>query len=96
MSGEFVLNDERELELANLLVRFNEVVQQVADKAMPHFLCGYLFELAGKFSSFYEACPILQQDDQALRQSRLKLAALTAKTLRQGLQLLGIHTLEKM
>ncbi|WP_369742863.1 arginine--tRNA ligase [Pseudidiomarina sp. PP-1MA] len=96
VSGEFVLNDERELELANLLVRFNEVVQQVADKAMPHFLCGYLFELAGKFSSFYEACPILQQDDQALRQSRLKLAALTAKTLRQGLQLLGIHTLEKM
>ncbi len=96
ISGTFVLQDEREQALANLLVRFNEVVHTVANKAMPHFLCGYLFELAGAFSSFYEACPILQAEDEALQQSRLKLAALTAKTLRQGLELLGIETLDKM
>ncbi|CAB0151431.1 Arginine--tRNA ligase [Pseudidiomarina piscicola] len=96
LAGEFVLNDEREQTLANTLVRFNEVVHSVANKAMPHFLCGYLFELAGAFSSFYEACPILQAEDSAVKQSRLKLAALTAKTLEQGLQLLGIDTLEKM
>ncbi|RUO38998.1 arginine--tRNA ligase [Pseudidiomarina aestuarii] len=96
VQGDFVLNDEKEVELANTLIRFNEVVHSVADKALPHFLCGYLFELAGAFSSFYEACPILNHDDAAVRASRLKLAALTAKTLRQGLALLGIQTLEKM
>lgn len=96
ISGEFSLNDEREIALANILVRFNEVIHNVSDKAMPHFLCGYLYDVAGAFSSFYEACPILQTEDEHLRQSRLKLAALTAKTLRQGLDLLGIPTLEKM
>ncbi|RUO72239.1 arginine--tRNA ligase [Pseudidiomarina sediminum] len=96
LSGTFVLNDEREIALANALVRFNEVVHTVANKAMPHFLCGYLFELAGAFSSFYEACPILQAEDENVQQSRLKLAALTAKTLHQGMELLGIETLDKM
>ncbi|HET8816723.1 MAG TPA: arginine--tRNA ligase [Pseudidiomarina sp.] len=96
VQGRFILEDDKELELANTLIRFNEVVHTVADKALPHFLCGYLFELAGVFSSFYEACPILNHDDAAVRASRLKLAALTAKTLRQGLALLGIQTLEKM
>lgn len=96
IDAEFILNDEREIALANTLVRFNEVVHSVAAKAMPHFLCGYLYEVAGAFSSFYEGCPILKSDDLQVRQSRLKLAALTAKTLRQGLELLGIPTLEKM
>ncbi|RZQ55645.1 arginine--tRNA ligase [Pseudidiomarina tainanensis] len=96
IDAPFVLKDEREINLANTLVRFNEVVHSVADKAMPHFLCGYLYDVAGAFSSFYEACPILQTEDDSVRQSRLKLAALTAKTLRQGLELLGIPTLEKM
>ncbi|RUO79922.1 arginine--tRNA ligase [Idiomarina tyrosinivorans] len=95
-NADWQLADERELALANQLVRFNEVLHSVYQKAMPHFLCGYLFELAGKFSSFYEACPILNNDDLAVRNSRLKLAALTANTLRQGLQLLGIPTLDKM
>ncbi len=94
--ADIILNDERELALANQLVRFNEVLHQVQDKAMPHFLCGYLFDLAGRFSSFYEACPILNQEDEALRNSRLKLSMLTANVLKQGLDLLGIPTLEKM
>jgi len=96
LSGELRLDDDREIALANQLVRFNEILESVANKAMPHFLCGYLFELAGLFSSFYEACPILSNEDEIQRQSRLKLAALTAKTLQQGLELLGIPTLEKM
>jgi len=94
--ADIILSDERELALANQLVRFNEVLHQVQDKAMPHFLCGYLFDLAGRFSSFYEACPILNQEDEALRNSRLKLSMLTANVLKQGLELLGIPTLEKM
>jgi arginyl-tRNA synthetase len=90
------LNEEKEVDLANKLMQFNEVINQVAKQGMPHFLCSYLFELAGLFSSFYEACPILSAEAETQKQSRLKLAALTAKTLQQGLSLLGINTLERM
>ena len=91
-----MLNSEQEKALGAKLMQFNDAVKQVADKGLPHVMCSYLFDLAGTFSSFYEACPILVGDDEALKQSRLKLAALTAKTLKQGLSLLGIETLERM
>ena len=90
------LTEEKEVDLANKLVQFNEIINQVAKQGMPHYLCSYLFELAGLFSSFYEACPILSVPTEEQKQSRLKLAALTAKTLKQGLSLLGINTLERM
>ena len=90
------LTQEKERDLANKLIQFNDIINQVAKQGMPHFLCSYLFELAGLFSSFYEACPILVAETQAQKQSRLKLAALTAKTIKQGLSLLGINTLERM
>lgn len=90
------LTEEKEIDLANKLIQFNEIVNNVAKQGMPHFLCSYLFELAGLFSSFYEACPILSADNDTQKQSRLKLAALTAKTLKQGLSLLGINTLDRM
>ena len=63
---------------------------------MPHLLCAYLYDIAGLFSSFYENCPILSAEDPAQRQSRLRLAALTGRTLKQGLELLGLNTLERM
>jgi len=60
-------------------------------------LCTYLFEVASLFMKFYEACPILKDDVSAeTRNSRLGLAAVTAQTLKQGLDLLGINTMEKM
>ena len=59
-------------------------------------LCTYLYELAGAFSSFYEACPILNQENKALQLSRLKLAGLTSRVLELGLSLLGIKTLKRM
>lgn len=96
VDGDIMLETEQDTALANKLAQFAEVINRVADKGMPHFLCGYLFELAGAFSSFYEACPILTQDDPALKASRLKLAGLTARTLEQGLTLLGIPTLKRM
>ncbi len=83
--------------LGQKLIQFGDMVRQVADRGMPHLLCGYLYELAGAFMTFYEACPInkagVPEQDKA---SRLKLCAATAKTLRLGLQLLGIQTLDKM
>ncbi|MFT4836001.1 MAG: arginyl-tRNA synthetase [Psychromonas sp.] len=90
------LTEEKEIDLANKLIQFDEIIKQVAKQGMPHFLCSYLFELAGLFSSFYEACPILIAETEIQKQSRLKLAGLTAKTLKQGLSLLGINTLERM
>ncbi|RUO32710.1 arginine--tRNA ligase [Aliidiomarina sanyensis] len=96
VQGSIDLATEQDEALAAKLAQFPEIIATVGAKGMPHFLCGYLFELAGAFSSFYEACPILNSDDDALKQSRLKLAALTARTLQQGLALLGIETLEKM
>ena len=70
-------------------------MQTVAKDGTPHVLCNYLYELAGIFSGFYEHCPILTADE-ATKLSRLKLAALSEKTLKQGLDLLGIKTVEKM
>ena len=90
------LEHEKEKDLGNKLGQFNEILTRVSAKGQPHVLCGYLFELAGAFSSFYEACPVLNADSEAQKQSRLLLAKLTARTLKQGLALLGIETLEQM
>ncbi|URL01121.1 arginine--tRNA ligase [Avibacterium sp. 20-126] len=88
--------DEKERTLALKLLQFEEAIQQVAKEGSPHILCAYLYELAGVFSSFYEHCPILNNEDEGVKLSRLKLALLTEKTLKQGLDLLGIKTVEKM
>ncbi len=96
LTGTVQLTEEVETELAGKLVQFGEAVAKVADKGMPHMLCAYLYELAGIFSSFYKNCPILSCEDEALKQSRMKLALLTGKTMQQGLALLGIGTLERM
>ncbi|KAB2826590.1 arginine--tRNA ligase [Aliivibrio finisterrensis] len=96
LTGEVKITDEKEKALVSKLMQFEEAVQAVASEGQPHLMCAYLFELAGQFSSFYEACPILNNEDEAVKQSRLKLAALTAKTIKQGLELLGIETLERM
>jgi arginyl-tRNA synthetase len=77
------------------IMQLSEVVDMVARDCYPNLLCNYLYELAGMFMRFYESCPILKADAQ-LRDSRLALSALTAATLHQGLDLLGIETLEKM
>ncbi|MCG3765752.1 arginine--tRNA ligase [Vibrio cincinnatiensis] len=96
LNGEIIVSEEKEKALIAKLLQFEEAVQAVAREGQPHIMCSYLFELAGQFSSFYEACPILVASEESIKQSRLKLAALTAKTIKQGLDLLGIHTLERM
>ena len=90
------ITNEKERALAIKLLQFEEAVQVVGKEGTPHVLCAYLYELAGVFSSFYEHCPILNNDDQQVKLSRLKLALLTERTLKQGLDLLGIKTVEKM
>lgn len=91
-----VIQDSREQLLATRLLQFEETITQVAREGTPHVMCSYLYDLAGLFSGFYEHCPILSAESEEIRQSRLKLALLTAKTLKQGLDTLGIETVERM
>ena len=96
LSDNIVLNEDKERALAIKLLQFEEAVQTVAKEGTPHILCAYLYDLAGIFSTFYEHCPILNAEQESVKNSRLKLAALTQNTLQQGLALLGIKTVAKM
>jgi arginyl-tRNA synthetase len=85
-----------EITLAKHLLNFGLTLEAVAEEYRPNFLCNYLFELAGKFTSFYENCPVLKADDATTRDSRLALCDLTARVLKLGLETLGIETVEQM
>jgi arginyl-tRNA synthetase len=91
-----ILEEPAEEEISRQLLRFGDVVELATADRKPHHLCGYLFETAGMFHRFFEACPVLQAKSPALQQSRLTLTGLTGDILRDGLQLLGIPTLEEM
>ena len=89
------LDTAAEQHLALMLLRFQETLEAVAAEALPHYLCGYVYELAGAFMRFYETCAVLDAPP-AIRRSRLRLCALTAGTLQRGLGLLGIDAVERM
>ncbi|MFV5237914.1 arginine--tRNA ligase [Enterobacter mori] len=90
------ITEDREAQLAARLLQFEETLTVVARDGTPHVMCAYLYDLAGLFSGFYEHCPILSAESEAVRNSRLKLAQLTAETLKLGLDTLGIETVERM
>ncbi|HDC4518646.1 arginine--tRNA ligase [Enterobacter kobei] len=90
------ITEDREAQLAARLLQFEETLTVVARDGTPHVMCAYLYDLAGLFSGFYEHCPILSAENESVRNSRLKLAQLTAKTLKLGLDTLGIETVERM
>lgn len=89
------LAEPAEQDLALLLSGFGNAVHVVAADLTPHKLCGYLYELADKFSKFYEKCPVLKSADE-VRASRLGLVAATKQVLAAGLELLGIVAPERM
>jgi len=84
-----------ELRLARHLVNFGFVLQSVMDEYRPNYLCNYLYELAGHYTAFYENCPVLKADEPT-RSHRLALCELSARVLRQGLEVLGLECAEKM
>ena len=89
------LKAPEELALARHLLNFGLTLEAVAEEYRPNFLCNYLFELAGKFTGFYENCPVLKSEG-VTRASRLALCDLTARVLKLGLETLGIETVEQM
>jgi arginyl-tRNA synthetase len=90
------LSAPEELALAKHLLHFGLTLQAVAEELRPNYLCNYLFELAGKFTAFYENCPVLKAESDAVRDSRLALCDLTARVLKLGLETLGIAVVEQM
>ena len=93
--GGFVLTETAERDLARKLAQFAEAVPAVLDDFRPNLLANYLYELAGTFHGFFEACPVLKAEGAA-RATRLALCAVTARVLARGLDLLGIEVPERM
>ncbi len=91
-----VLNEQPERQLALLLLRYGAVVADVGQSLEPHRLCSYLYDLADAYSSFYQQCPVLKAEDEAIRCSRLRLCDMVRRVLADGLDLLGIAAPERM
>jgi arginyl-tRNA synthetase len=90
-----LIADPRERALALELVRFSEALEDVEADYRPNVLTAWLYDLAGCYSSLYDALPVLKAEGDE-RTSRLALCDLTGRILRKGLELLGIGTVEKM
>jgi arginyl-tRNA synthetase len=95
-NAALVLAEPAERSLALELLDFGAAVVEAGATLRPHRLAGYLYELAAKFTAFFETCPVLKAPDEAVRASRLELCALTARVLERGLDLLGIAAPERM
>jgi arginyl-tRNA synthetase len=90
-----VLLEAAELELGKKILEFSDALEAVTAEQRPHFLCTYLYELAGAYHHFYENCPVLKANRE-FKLSRLRLCQMTAHVLSTGLGLLGIETVEEM
>ena len=94
-TAELQYNEPQEWALVRELLKFDAVIAEVEEELLPNRLCTYLFELSQVFNRFYDQVPVLKAEADALS-SRLALCRLTADTLKVGLGLLGIATLERM
>ncbi|HBT76114.1 MAG TPA: arginine--tRNA ligase [Planctomycetaceae bacterium] len=90
------IREPQERALALELLRFDEALDWALRDYRPNILTAYLFELANRYSNFFEHCPVLKAADEETKISRLLLCDLTARTIRKGLELLGIETVERM
>ena len=90
------LDAPAERALALELLRFAEALDMTVADYRPNQLTAYLYDLANRYSTFFEQCHVLRAENDALRQSRLLLCDLTARTIQKGLELLGINVVERM
>ena len=95
-SAAISLDDPAERALALTLLKYPATLALAASGLEPHRICQFMYEVAGAFSSFFDRCPVLQTEDAAVRNARLRLCDLTARVLEDGLNVLGIPTLERM
>jgi arginyl-tRNA synthetase len=90
------LDHDKERALFLQLLLLGPTVRGVAGSLEPHRLCTFLYDVASAFSAFYESCPVLRAESDAVVDGRLALCDLTARTLEIGLELLGIEVVERM
>lgn len=90
-----LLKEDEEARLTKKLNEFPVVIEKVTESLKPHFIANYLYELSQIFSEFYHKCPVLQAEEE-IKKSRLVLVSCVKQVLKNGLELLGIDTLEKM
>ena len=95
INSPFDLREPDEIALATKLLQYPEAVESVVEDYQANILCNYLFDLSQHFMTFYESCPVLKAENE-MRGSRLRLCDVSAKTLKHGLGLLGIQTVEQM
>jgi arginyl-tRNA synthetase len=95
-SSTLVITDPVERDLMLQLLRLPRVIEQVALTLEPHRLCTYLYATAAQVHQFHERCPVLKAPDAPTRQSRLALSDLAARTLKLGLELLGVTVVDRM
>ncbi|MBQ3387745.1 MAG: arginine--tRNA ligase [Thermoguttaceae bacterium] len=95
-SAPLLLREPAERALALELLKFSDAVYSVLKDYRPNMLTSYLFDLAGCYSAFFEKCPVLKAETDEIKTGRLLLCDRTAETIRLGLSLLGIGTVEKM
>jgi arginyl-tRNA synthetase len=90
------LGTPEERALGMRLLRLPETLEQSTVEMKPNVVADYLFTLANEFSAFYAACPVMREENESTRRSRLALCLLTGRTLKFGLSLLGIEVVERM
>lgn len=95
-TAKIELDHPAERALALRILQLPETIAAVGENLLPSMLCDYLYDLAGRFMTFYESCPVLKAESAANMASRLRLCDLTARALRIGLRLLGIATVDRM
>jgi arginyl-tRNA synthetase len=95
-AAPILLDSPTERNLAVALLQFSEALDRLVEDYRPNYLTSYLFQLASRYSEFFEHCPVLKANSDEQRNSRLLLCDLTARTIRQGLHLLGIEVVERM
>lgn len=97
VKGDIIISDTLEQQLSVMLLRFEDILERAAADASPNQVTTYLYELVTLFMRFYEQNPILKEGvDETTKMSRLQLADLTAKTIKQGLELLGIEVVDRL
>jgi len=97
IEGDIIIGDDLEHRLAVMLLRLEDVLDRAAEDASPNQITAYLYDLATLFMRFYEQNPILKEGvEESVKMSRLQLADLTAKTIKQGLDILGIQVVNKL
>lgn len=88
--------NQSEKELIMQLTNFKTVVAKSAETLSPALVANYVYDLVKAYNSFYQNNPILNQEDENIKQFRLNISDITAKTIKKSLELLGIGTVNRM